>query len=176
MWEQEKIKSKNTNGIVQSSTTESNVPQITKTEKTIEIDEKPVETKLNETSIAYNRKTKKKIKTPTYSEVVEQTRNKDIGEKIINLKKIKASLLRDSLTQAYKTSQSFLCCDSSIWKDSSDQLGLNKKSLGNVLSSLDDELLRFFEDLQDKKSVNNNPSCSDDTRISGYFCSATVFN
>ena len=25
-------------------------------------------------------------------------------------------------------------------------------------------------------SVTNNPNCSDDTRISGYFCSDTVFN
>ena len=34
----------------------------------------------------------------------------------------------------------------------------------------------FFEDLQNKKSVSNNHNCSDDTRISGYFCPDTVFN
>ena len=59
-------------------------------------------------------KRKRRLKTPTYSEVVEKTANKDIGEKIINLEKIKASLLRDSLSQAYETFPPFFCCDSSI--------------------------------------------------------------
>ena len=59
-------------------------------------------------------KRKRRLKTPTYSEVVEKTANKDIGEKIINLEKIKASLLRDSLSQAYETFPPIFCCDSSI--------------------------------------------------------------
>ena len=45
-----------------------------------------------------------------------------------------------------------------------------------MLSSKGDELLRILEDLQNKKWVTNNPNCSDDTRVSGYFCSDTVFN
>ena len=45
-----------------------------------------------------------------------------------------------------------------------------------MLSSEGDELLRILEDLQNKKWVTNNPNCSDDTRVSGYFCSDTVFN
>ena len=69
-----------------------------------------------------------------------------------------------------------MCCDSSICKNSSDQLGLNEQSLGDRLSSQDDELLRILGDLQNKKSVNNDTKCSHDTRISGYFCSDTVFN
>ena len=88
--EQEKIKSNNVNGTVQSSITKSNFPQITETEKLIEINEEPVEIKLNETSITDNRKARKNIKTPTYSEVVKRTAN--IGEKITNLEEIKASL------------------------------------------------------------------------------------
>ena len=56
-----------------------------------------------------------------------------------------------------------------ICKNSSDQLGLNEQSLGDVLSSQNDKLLRILED-------NNNPNCSNYTRISGYFCSDTVFN
>ena len=84
--------------------------------------------------------------------------------------------LRDSLTQAYETSAPVLCCDSSICKNSSDKLGLNEQSLDDVLSSQDDELLHLLEDLQNKKSVNNNPNCSEDGRISGYFCSDIVFN
>ena len=40
----------------------------------------------------------------------------------------------------------------------------------------DNELLHILEDLQNEKLVNNNHNCSDDTRISGYFCSDTVFN
>ena len=45
-----------------------------------------------------------------------------------------------------------------------------------MLSFKDDELIRILEDLQNKKSVTNNPNCSDNTRISDYFCSDTVFN
>ena len=93
----------------------------------------------------------------------------------IYIEETKASLLRGSLTQGYETSPPVLCCDS-ICKNSSDQLGLNKNSLGDVLSSQDDELIRILEDLQNEKSVNNNPNCSDDARVSGYFCSDTVFN
>ena len=87
--EQEKIKSDNVNGTAQLSITESNFPQITETVKSIEINEKPVEIKLNETNITGNRKPRKKIKTPTYSAVVKRTANKDIGEKITNLEEIK---------------------------------------------------------------------------------------
>ena len=136
--------------------------------KPIEINKKPVAIKLNETNITDNRKARKKIKTPTYSKVVKRTANKDIGEKITKLEEIKASLLRDSSTQAYETSPPVLCCNSSICKNSSDQLGLNEQSLGDVLSSQDDEMSRLLGDLQNKKSVNNNPNCSEDTRISGY--------
>ena len=165
--EQEKIKSDNVNGAVQSSITESNFPQITETEKSIEINDKPVEIKLNEINITHNRKARKKIRTPAYSEVSKRRANKDIGEKITNLEEIKANLLRDSLTQAYEASTPVLCCDSLTCINSSDQLGLNEQSLGDVLSSKDDELLCILED---------NPNCSDDTRISGYFFSDTVFN
>ena len=80
------------------------------------------------------------------------------------------------MTQAYETSPPVLCCDSSICKNSSDQLRLNKQSLGDVLLFQDDELSHILEDLQNEKMVNNNPNCSDDTRISGCFCSDAVFN
>ena len=82
--EQETIKSDNEYGTVQSSITESNFPQITETEKPTEINEEPVEIKLNETSITDNRNARKKFKTPTYSAVVKRTSNKDIDEKINN--------------------------------------------------------------------------------------------
>ena len=80
------------------------------------------------------------------------------------------------MTEAYETSPPVLCYDTSICKNSSHLLGLNEKSLGDGLSSQDDELLCILEDLQNEKLVNNNPNCSDDIRISGYFCSDTVFN
>ena len=57
--------------------------------------------------------------------MVKQTANKEIGEKITNLEEIKASLLRDSLTQEYGASSLVLCCNSSICKNVLDQLGLN---------------------------------------------------
>ena len=126
--EQEKIKNGNVNG------TESSFPKITKIVESIERNEKPVAISLNETNITDNRKARKKIKTPTYSKVVKRTANKDIAEKITKLEEIKASLLRDSSTQAYETSPPVLCCNSSICKNSSDQLGLNEQSLGDVLS------------------------------------------
>ena len=44
------------------------------------------------------------------------------------------------------------------------------------MSSQDDELLRLLEDVQNKKSINDNPNCSEDTKISGYICLDTVFN
>ena len=90
--EQEKIKSNNVNRTVQSSITESNFWQITETEKPIELNEKPVEIKLNLANIIDNRKARKKIRTPTYSEVVERTANKDKVEKITILEEIKACL------------------------------------------------------------------------------------
>ena len=79
--------------------------------------------------------------------MVKRTADKDIGQKVTNLEEIKGSLLRDSLIQAYETSPAVLCCDSSICKNSSDHLGLNKQSLGDGLSSQDDELLCSLEDL-----------------------------
>ena len=69
------------------------------------------------------------------------------------------------MTQAHETSLSVLCCDYLTCKNSSDQLGLNEQSLGDGLSSQDNELLRILDDLQNKKLVNNNCNCSDDTRI-----------
>ena len=69
-----------------------------------------------------------------------------------------------------------MCCDTSICKNSSDLLGLNEQSVGDGLSSQDDELLYILEDLQNEKLVNNNPNCSHDIRISGYFCLDTVIN
>ena len=98
----------------------SNVLQIAETEKSIQINEKPAETKLNEINTTDNRKARKKIKTPTYSEVVKRAANKVIVEKTTNLEEIKVSLLRDSLTQAYERSPPVLCCDTSICKNSSD--------------------------------------------------------
>ena len=70
------------------------------------------------------------------------------------------------MTEAYETSPPVLCYDTSICKNSSHLLGLNEKSLGDGLSSQDDELLCILEDLQNEKLVNNNPNCSDDIRIS----------
>ena len=75
---------------------------------------------MNEINTTDNRKARKKVKTPTFSEVVKRTANKDIVEKTTNLEEIKASLLGDSLTQAYEISPPVLCCDSSICKNSSD--------------------------------------------------------
>ena len=54
--------------------------------------------------------------------MVKRLTNTHIAEKVTNLEEIEASLLRDSLTQAYETSPPVLCCDSSVCKNSSDQL------------------------------------------------------
>ena len=78
------------------------------------------------------------------------------------------------MSEAYETSPPVLCCDTSVCKNSSDLLVLNEQSVGDGLSSQDDELLYILEDLQNEKLVNNNPNCSHDIRISGYFCLDTV--
>ena len=80
------------------------------------------------------------------------------------------------MSEAYETSPPVLCCDTSVCKNSSDLLVLNEQSVGDGLSSQDDELLYILEDLQNEKLVNNNPNCSHDIRISGYFCLDTVIN
>ena len=146
------------------------------TEPLVETNDEHDQIELDESNITDNRKARKKMKALTYSEVVKGTERKDIGEKVINLEEIKANVLRDTLNQTYETTPPVLCCDSSICKNSSEQLGFNQQSFGDVLSSQDDELVGIFEDLQNEKLVNINPNCSDDTRISGYFCSDTVFN
>ena len=69
---------------------------------------------MSETNITDNRKARMNTKTPTYRDVVKRIANKNIGEKITNLEEISASVLKDSLTQAYETSPPALCCDLSI--------------------------------------------------------------
>ena len=69
--------------------------------------------------------------------VVKRTANKDKGEVITTLEEIKAILLRDSLSHVYERPPPILCWVSSIFKNLSDQPGLNEQSLGEVLSSQD---------------------------------------
>ena len=102
--------------------------------------------KLNESNITDNRMERKKVRKVTYSDVVEGNTSKDMGEKIVNLEEIRASLLSDNSSQYYSTSPSVLCCDTSKDIHSSDQLELNGmimlKKLKNNL-----RILRFISRL-----------------------------
>ena len=102
--------------------------------------------KLNESNITDNRMERKKVRKVTYSDVVEGNTSKDMGEKIVNLEEIRASLLSDNSSQYYSTSPPVLCCDTSKDIHSSDQLELNGmimlKKLKNNL-----RILRFISRL-----------------------------
>ena len=132
--------------------------------------------KLNESNITDNRKERKKVRKVTYSDVVKGNASKDMGEKIVNLEEIRASLLSDNSSQHYSTSPPVLCCDTSKDINSSDQLELNEQLPGVGLSSQDDEFLRILEDLPKDKLAHCNSNCSEESRSKGYFCSDTVFN
>ena len=102
--------------------------------------------------------------------------SKDMGEKIVNLEEIRASLLSDSSSQHYSTSPPVLCCDTSKDINSSDQLELNEHLSGVGLSSQDDKFLHILEDLPKDKLAHCNSNCSEESGSKGYFCSDTVFN
>ena len=128
--------------------------------------------KLNESNITDNRK-ERKVRKVTYSDVLKGNASKDMGEKMVNLEEIRASLLSDSSSQHYSTSPPVLCCDTSKDIDSSDQLQLNEQLPGVGLSS---QFLRILEDLPKDKLAHCNSNCSEESRSKVYFCLDTVFN
>ena len=67
-----------------------------------------------------------------------------------------------------------VCCDTSVSKNSSDQF-VNTNS-PSVLTPQDEELVKFLEDLDCSKITSENANLSDESRLSGYFCSDTAFN
>ena len=148
---QVRLETVNRKGTEQLLVIDTKLPQMTETEPLVETNDEHVQIELDESNITDKRKARKKMKTVTYSEVVKGTERKDIGEKVISLEEIKANVLRDSLNQTYETTPPVLCCDSSICKNSSEQLGFNQQFLGDVLSSQDDELVGILEDLQNEK-------------------------
>ena len=67
-----------------------------------------------------------------------------------------------------------VCCDTSVSKNSSDQF-VNTNS-PSVLTPQDEELVKFLEDLDCSKITSENANLSDESRLSGCFCSDTAFN
>ena len=67
-----------------------------------------------------------------------------------------------------------VCCDTSVSKNSSDQFANTNSS--SVLTAQDEELVKILEDLDCSKITSENANLSDESRLSGYFCSDTVFN
>ena len=67
-----------------------------------------------------------------------------------------------------------VCCDTSVSKNSSDQfVNTNAPS---VLTAQDEELVKILEDLDCSKITSENANLSDESRLSGYFCSDIIFN
>ena len=87
---------------------------------------------------------------------------------------IKENLLQDEVLQPCVLSPPLVCCDTSVSKNSSDQF-VNTNS-PSALTAQDEEHIKILEDLGCNKITSENTNLSDESRLSGYFCSDTVFN
>ena len=87
---------------------------------------------------------------------------------------IKENLLQDEVLQLCVFSPPLVCCDTSVSKNSSDQF-VNTNS-SSVLTAHDEQFVKILEDLDCSKITSENANLSDESRLSGYFCSDTVFN
>ena len=95
-------------------------------------------------------------------------------EKVFDLETIKENLLQDEVLQPRVLSPPLVCCDTSVSKNSSDQF-VNTNS-PSVFTAQDEELVKILEDLDCSKITRESANSSDESRLSGYFCSDTVFN
>ena len=92
---------------------------------------------------------KKFRKRKTYSEVVEKKETERQDEKVLYLEMIKENLLLDEVLQPCVLSPPLACCDSSVFKNSSDQF-VNTNS-SSVLTSQDQEFGKILKDLDCSK-------------------------
>ena len=122
-------------------------------------------------NITDNRKFRKR---KIYSEVVKEKETERQDEKVFDLETIKENLLQDEVLHPCVLSPPLVCCDTSISKNSSDQF-VNTNS-PSVLTAQDEELVKILEDLDCSKITREYANSSDESRLSGYFCSDTVFN
>ena len=127
--------------------------------------------RIDSCNIANNRKFRKR---KTYSEVVKEKETERQDEKVFDLETIKENLLQDEVLQPCVLSSPLVCCDTSVSKNSSDRF-VNTNS-PSVLTAQDEELVKILEDLDCSKITRENANSSDESRLSGYFCSDTVFN
>ena len=96
------------------------------------------------------------------------------NKNVFDLEMIKVNLLQDEVLQACVLSPLLICCDTSVSKNSPDQFGnINSSS---VLTTQDEEFVKKLEDLDRSEITSDNPNLSDESGISGCFCSKTVFN
>ena len=127
--------------------------------------------RIDSCNITDNRKFRKR---KTYSEVVKEKEMKRQDEKVFDLETIKENLLQDKVLQPRVLSPPLVCYDTSVSKNSSDQFfNINSPS---VLTAQDEELVKILEDLDCSRITRENANSSDESRLSGYFCSDTVFN
>ena len=92
---------------------------------------------------------KKFCKRKTYSEVVKKKETERQDEKVLDLEMIKENLLLDEVLQPCVLSPPLACCDSSVFKNSSDQF-VNTNS-SSVLTSQDQEFGKILKDLDCSK-------------------------
>ena len=127
--------------------------------------------RIDSCNITDNRKFRKR---KTYSEVVKEKETERQDEKVFDLETINENLLQDEVLQPRVLSPPLVFCDTSVSKNSSDQfVNINSPS---VLTAQDEELVKILEDLDCSKITRKNANSSDESRLSGYFCSNTIFD
>ena len=127
--------------------------------------------RIDSCNITDNRKFRKR---KTYSEVVKEKETERQDEKVFDLETIKENLLQDEVLQPCVLSPPLVYCDTSVSKNSSDQFVNTNSPSG--LTAQDEELVKILEDLDFSKITRENANSSDESRLSGYFCSDKVFN
>ena len=107
----------------------------------------------------------------SYAEAVKCNRI-NISNDAVNLSKIHKQLLEDELNNTSKVdiSPPKVCTNSASSSNASDSLVVEDNP--TILSSQNEEIFSILEELQRKSKAFNNSN----DRISGYFCSDTVFN
>ena len=110
----------------------------------------------------------------SYSEVVKEKETERQVEKVFDLETIKENFLQDKVLQRCVLSPPLVRCDTLVSKNSSDQF-VNTNS-PSVFTAQDEELVKILEDLDCSKITRENANSSNESRLSGYFCSDILFN
>ena len=100
----------------------------------------------------------------------------NISNDTVNLSEIYNQLLEDELNNTSKVeiSPPKVCTNSASSSNASDSIAVEDNP--TILSSQDEEIFSILEELQRESSSKDFNIDKSNNRISGYFCSDTVFN